>query len=54
MIMVTNNERAPEAAGRVPIYAPTSAEIARTRLTAFIRHCEAATGQSFWRLPVVR
>jgi acetoacetyl-CoA synthetase len=51
MIMVTNNARAPEAAGRVSIYAPSSAEIARTRLTAFIRHCEASTGQSFGDYP---
>jgi acetoacetyl-CoA synthetase len=51
MNMVTNNERGPEAAGRVAIYAPSSAEIARTRLTAFIRYCEASTGQSFGDYP---
>src|ERR1035438_5253459 len=51
MIMVTNNARAAEAAGCVPIYAPSSAETARTRLTAFIRHCEASTGQSFGDYP---
>jgi acetoacetyl-CoA synthetase len=49
--MVTNNERPPDAVGRVPIYLPSSAEIARTRLTAFIRHCEALTGQSFDEYP---